>query len=136
VVRGLDATITLREPFFMSTQYRVTPANPAVVGGAPQRSGIGAALSQVTERVHDSRLGASGTGRKLFANAKGLARAGMGELGYSTAPMIGTGYAHQLEAVQRAISAGLTEEPTMSLDDTIIVMKVLDRARASWNTQR
>jgi predicted dehydrogenase len=43
-------------------------------------------------------------------------------------PFIGSGYVHQLLEVQRCLAAGLTESPTMPLDDTLAVMAVLDNA--------
>ena len=44
------------------------------------------------------------------------------------APAVGRGYSHELDEVHRCIAAGLTESPTMSLDDTLTVMQVLEGA--------
>lgn len=44
------------------------------------------------------------------------------------APPIGKGYAHEFVEVQRCVAAGLTESPTMPLDDTLAVMGVLEHA--------
>ena len=44
------------------------------------------------------------------------------------APPLGTGYAHEFLEVQRCVAAGLTESPTMPLDDTLAVMGVLEHA--------
>lgn len=44
------------------------------------------------------------------------------------APPVGTGYSHELAEVQRCLAAGLTESPTMPLDDTLAVMATLDTA--------
>lgn len=44
------------------------------------------------------------------------------------APATGTGYAHEFDEVHRCVAAGLTESPTMPLDDTLAVMDVLERA--------
>lgn len=43
-------------------------------------------------------------------------------------PAIGGGYAHELAEVHRCVGAGLTESPTMPLDDTLAVMEVLEGA--------
>ena len=43
-------------------------------------------------------------------------------------PATGTGYAHELDEVHRCLAAGLTESPTMPLDDTLAVMSVLEQA--------
>ncbi|MFC3689025.1 Gfo/Idh/MocA family protein [Aquipuribacter hungaricus] len=44
------------------------------------------------------------------------------------APATGTGYSHELDEVHRCLAAGLTESPTMPLDDTLAVMAVLEQA--------
>lgn len=43
-------------------------------------------------------------------------------------PATGTGYSHELNEVHRCLAAGLTESPTMPLDDTVAVMSVLEQA--------
>ncbi|MGJ7452416.1 Gfo/Idh/MocA family protein [Aquipuribacter sp. MA13-13] len=43
-------------------------------------------------------------------------------------PATGTGYSHELDEVHRCLAAGLTESPTMPLDDTLAVMSVLEQA--------
>jgi hypothetical protein len=45
-----------------------------------------------------------------------------------SAPANGPGYVHELDEVHRCLAAGLTESPTMPLDDTLAVMAVLDEA--------
>lgn len=44
-----------------------------------------------------------------------------------TAPPVGAGYVHEFDEVHRCLAAGLTESPTMPLDDTIAVMQVLEQ---------
>lgn len=44
------------------------------------------------------------------------------------APPTGAGYVHEFDEVHRCLAAGLTESPTMPLDDTVAVMQVLERA--------
>jgi predicted dehydrogenase len=43
-------------------------------------------------------------------------------------PATGTGYSHELDEVHRCLREGLTESPTMPLDDTLAVMSVLEQA--------
>jgi predicted dehydrogenase len=45
------------------------------------------------------------------------------------APYRGTGYDHQVEAVEFALSNGLLEHPLMPLNETLEVMDILDQAR-------
>ena len=43
-------------------------------------------------------------------------------------PLVGRGYSHELVEVQRCLAEGLTESPTMPLDDTLAVMATLEAA--------
>ncbi len=47
-------------------------------------------------------------------------------------PLRGNGYNYEAEAVMQCIRSGKTECETMSLDDTIALMGILDAARAQW----
>jgi predicted dehydrogenase len=127
-IRGTSATIELAAPFFMASQYSTIAANPTSALDDERASRDGSsAIDRVTERLTESERG-----RRLISTAKSFARAGAGELRATKSPLLGRGYAHQLDAVAQAILSGRTEEPTMSLDDTIMVMEVLDRARNAW----
>jgi predicted dehydrogenase len=54
-----------------------------------------------------------------------------GETGVAmTVPYQGLGYVHEAVEVQRCLAAGLTESPLVPLDDTLAVMRTLDRVRA------
>ena len=44
------------------------------------------------------------------------------------APATGAGYSHELDEVHRCLAEGLTESPTMPLDDTLAVMSALEQA--------
>jgi predicted dehydrogenase len=46
-------------------------------------------------------------------------------------PMIGGGMAHEAIEVQRCLRAGLLESPLVPLDETVLVARLLDRARAA-----
>jgi predicted dehydrogenase len=45
-------------------------------------------------------------------------------------PYQGLGYVHEIVEVQRCLAAGLTESPLVTLEDTLAVMRTLDRVRA------
>lgn len=44
-------------------------------------------------------------------------------------PMIGVGMANEAIEVQRCLRAGLPESPLVPLDETLLVARLLDRAR-------
>lgn len=48
-----------------------------------------------------------------------------------TEPVIGKGLAHEAIEVVRSLRAGETESPLLPLDDTVLVARLLDRARAA-----
>ncbi|WP_370327514.1 Gfo/Idh/MocA family protein [Euzebya sp.] len=52
-----------------------------------------------------------------------------------TADPVGGGYAHELAEVHRCLAEGLTESPTMPLDDTVAVMGVLDAALTALDVE-
>lgn len=47
-------------------------------------------------------------------------------------PMIGNGYHYEAAEVARCLRAGLTESPTMTLDESLAIMQTLDAIRAQW----
>lgn len=47
-------------------------------------------------------------------------------------PAPGNGYNYEAAEVGRCLRAGLTESPTMSLDETLAIMRTLDAVRAQW----
>lgn len=51
------------------------------------------------------------------------------------APATGAGYAHEFDEVHRCLAEGLTESPTMPLDDTLTVMRVLEEALHALGVQ-
>jgi predicted dehydrogenase len=44
-----------------------------------------------------------------------------------TTPLLGRGYAHEAEEVMRCLREGLTESPLLPLDETLEVMRLMDR---------
>ena len=49
-----------------------------------------------------------------------------------SAPFAGNGYGHEAEAVAEAVRAGRTEHAAMPLEESVEIMGLIDRARASW----
>ena len=47
-------------------------------------------------------------------------------------PPEGNGYNYEAEEVGRCLRAGKTESDIMGLDETLAVMRTLDRIRAEW----
>ena len=45
----------------------------------------------------------------------------------------GNGYHYEADELMRSVRAGRIESKTLSLDDSVIVMEALDKARASWS---
>ena len=55
-----------------------------------------------------------------------------GESETITLPMEGKGYSYQAAEVMRCLDAGLLESPAMPLDESLQIMKTLDRLRNQW----
>ena len=47
-------------------------------------------------------------------------------------PMVGNGYHYEAAEVARCLRAGLTESPSMTLDESLAIMQTLDAIRAQW----
>ncbi len=47
-------------------------------------------------------------------------------------PHEGNGFEYEVREVQRCLAAGLTESPTMSLDETLAIAGAMDDLRAQW----
>lgn len=45
----------------------------------------------------------------------------------------GNGYHYEVDELMRSVHAGRIESKILSLDDSLIVMEALDKARASWS---
>jgi hypothetical protein len=48
------------------------------------------------------------------------------------APVSGNGFNYEAAEVMRCLQAGKTESDVMPLDETISVMRTMDRIRAAW----
>jgi predicted dehydrogenase len=133
ILRGTDATLTLHEPFLAPSRYSIMPSSPMSLSPASildsARPTSDKMLSTLINRVNKSSFG-----RQSVETAKGVAKASIRELKTVKMPFEGNGYSHQISAVRDAIWAGKLEEPRMTLNQSLTVMSVIDRARASWHT--
>jgi hypothetical protein len=50
-------------------------------------------------------------------------------------PMIGNGYNYEAEEVGRCLEQGALESEIMPLDETLAIMKTMDKARRMWNVR-
>ncbi len=130
-IQGTNGTLTLHEPFFAPARYSLSPIVPAQLGTALASDATQSAQAKVLNMVI-SGANKSAFGRQSVQLAKGVAKAGARELKTVKLPFDGDGYSHQVSAVQQSVQAGLTEEPRMTLQHSLIVMDLLDQARASW----
>lgn len=60
-----------------------------------------------------------------------LSRSGAGDQVFAPAA-IGNGYAHEAIEVQRCLREGRTESLVMPLDETLAIMRTMDRLRGQW----
>jgi predicted dehydrogenase len=131
-LRGTEGTLTLPEPFFAPSRYSITASSPtSLIPSSSEDSARPTSdkmLSASMKRVRKSSFG-----RQSVETAKGFAKAGVRELKAVKMPFDGNGYSHQISAVRDAIWAGEREEPRMTLEQSLTVMSLIDRARASWH---
>ena len=64
-----------------------------------------------------------------FHHTQKLSLTGEADIGI---PYIGNGYAHQIMEVHRCIENGLTESPTMPVQESVRVMRLFDRLHGEW----
>lgn len=82
--------------------------------------------------------GSGGGGNPLVAALKNnaavrkLHRRLRGEADAIQAPYRGNGFCHEAEEVGRCLRAGMTESDVIPLDDSVAVMRTLDRIRGEW----
>lgn len=92
-----------------------------------------------TNTLHEAVL--SGTEGQIKINQQWwapssltLSRAGAEDQHFAPAA-IGNGYAHEAIEVQRCLQDGRTESSVMPLDETLAIMRTMDRLRAHWGVQ-
>ncbi len=88
-----------------------------------------------TSTLHEAHIvGTDGTisiPTHFWKAEKAVLKAGEREEEVNIKPM-GNGYNYEAAEVGRCLNEGLLESPTMPLDETIALMKILDAIRADW----
>lgn len=117
VIWGTRARLEIEGPIWRPTGARLFPVHPAgKPSGAPRKgeafreSGAGLRLSRLLQRLR-------GGGKAI------------------TAPFAGNAYHYEADAVMQAVTAGRTEDPRMSLDDSIVLMDLMDETRDRTDTR-
>jgi predicted dehydrogenase len=108
------------------------------VGGGATLTYPGGAVASVawTQMASsDNRAAVSGDGGRLeiparFHEATGYTYTSGEVLETHTEPLIGRGYAHEIEEVAACLRAGRTESDLLPLDGTVAVMRVMDEIRS------
>jgi predicted dehydrogenase len=120
VVAGSEGLIRVHEPFYKADRLALRRVAPLRAGGGDGRaSGIGGnALVRTAKR----RVGR-------------LVRALAGRRERVVVPYVGDGYHYQAAEAARCLRAGLVESPTMPPDQTVAILEVMDRLRASWGVR-
>ena len=119
-IMGTTGTIHVEAPIYRPFRLRCTPVRP---GGAP---GPDEARKRL---LGESRL------------AQGLIRRVRGPIGALRKPrgrtitkrFAGNGYHYEADELMRSVRAGRTESGIFPLEESLIVMEALDKARASWS---
>jgi predicted dehydrogenase len=118
VIAGRGGSLTIQAPIYRP--WVMTEARTRADRGEPPPDGF---LAVVREGSF-----AQGAQQRLSGLRTAVRRA----RGHRTvARYAGNGYAAEVEAVVRAVGAGRTESSTMPLDQSVEVMDLVDRARAS-----
>jgi predicted dehydrogenase len=123
VVLGTQANLRLHAPFFGPHRLSLTAAAPPAraLRSVPAAPGL-------ADRVHD------------FARSRKLLRRLQTVLARPDQcwiePIRGTGYQFEAEAVMNCLRSGMTECPTMTLDETVRTLETVDALREQWPTPR
>lgn len=120
-VHGTEGTIVLEPPLYRPFRARLYPTRPrkAGTGGPPGRA----------EALKEGGL-AQGVNQRAGWLKGAVKPAGQG----LTAYFEGNGYHYEALAVAAAVAGGQTEHSLMPLDESVAIMDLVDRARATWAT--
>ena len=97
-------------------------------------SGAVASIAWTQMAWSDNRAAVSGDGGRIevpsrFHQPTGFSYARNLELDMITEPVLGRGYAHEINEVNDCLRAGLTESTLLPLDGTLAIMKQIDEIR-------
>ncbi|ARE42553.1 putative oxidoreductase (plasmid) [Rhodovulum sp. P5] len=117
-VYGTRATLQVEGPVWRPTGavLRPTWAGPARPGKPPRLEALreSGAWIAVSERLSGVKRLIRGRGERLHA------------------PFAGNGYRHEAQALMAALAEGRTEEPRMTLAQSVEIMELVDAARIAW----
>lgn len=117
VLFGTRATLAIEGPIWRPTGALLMPVRPALPPRGARRF----------EAFRESTTGLRVAG--LLGTLRGSGRRGSTRI---AAPFAGNGYRHQALAVMQALREGRTEDPRMTLADSIAILDAVDAARAAW----
>ena len=118
-IMGTTGEIHVESPIHSPVRLRYRPVVPR---GAPEPGGSRA------PRIRAGRLA-----RGSIRRARRALDALRGRGGRTIARRFaGNGYHYEADELMRSVRAGRIESGVLSLDDSLIVMEALDKARASW----
>ncbi len=122
-VHGTQGTAVLDGPVYRPTRghIRWTRPLPAATGQAGPRR-----FEAFRESTFGLRL-SRGLGQLKSATGRAATRL--------PARLSGNGYRYQALAVAEALRAGRTEDPRMTPEESLEIMDLIDRARASWQPE-
>ena len=130
------ATLVLGVPSGISAGAVVSDRGVDVNGAATLTydSGAVASVSWCQTAWTDTRASFAGDGGRIelppnFHMSDEFTYARNWDLDTVRTPLLGKGYAHEAEEVMRCLREGLTESPLLPLDETLDVMRLMDRIR-------
>jgi predicted dehydrogenase len=130
------AHLVLGEPDDVAAAATLSDRGIDLGGGATLTypGGAVASLAWTQMAWSDNRAAVSGDGGRLeipsrFHEATGFTYAHGETLESHAEPLIGLGYAHEIDEVATCLRAGRTESDLLPLDGTVAVMRVLDEIR-------
>ena len=130
------AHLVLGEPDGIAAAGTLSDRGIDLGGGATLTYSGGAIASLAWTQVawSDNRAAVSGDGGRLeipsrFHEATGFTYTHGETLESHAEPLIGLGYAHEIDEVATSLRAGRTESDLLPLDGTVAVMRVLDEIR-------
>ena len=123
-IMGTTGAIHVEAPIYRPFRLRCTPVRP---GGAPWPD-------EARKRLLGESLGESPFAQGLMRRIRGPIDAIRKPRGRTiTRRFAGNGYHYEADELMRSVRAGRTESGILPLEESLIVMDALDKARASWS---
>ncbi|MBA2551953.1 MAG: Gfo/Idh/MocA family oxidoreductase [Nocardioidaceae bacterium] len=133
------AHLVLGPPLDVSAAAVVSQAGADINGGATLTYASGAVASLSWTQTACSPAGASiagDTGRielpTRFHHCESFSYVDADQVRTFSEPISGRGYVHEAQEVHRCLREGLTESGLLPLDETVDIMRVMDRIRACF----